>query len=131
MTRPRSLELRFLGWLSVLLLIISRLIIAADQALPAHPDSVKFAVIGDTGTGGKPQYDVGDQMVANRGAFPFDLVLMLGDNMYGRQQPEDFVVKFELPYAALLKAGVTFYATLGNHDNESNRSYKGFNMGGE
>ena len=31
--------------------------------------------------------------------FPFDLVIMLGDNMYGGQQPADFVRKFEQPYA--------------------------------
>jgi len=59
------------------------------------------------------------------------MVLMLGDNMYGRQEPEDFVTKFERPYSALLKAGVLFYATLGNHDDQNNRFYKPFNMGGE
>jgi 3',5'-cyclic AMP phosphodiesterase CpdA len=56
---------------------------------------------------------------------------MLGDNMYGRQDPQDFVTKFERPYAALLQAGVLFYATLGNHDDQNNRFYKAFNMGGE
>jgi 3',5'-cyclic AMP phosphodiesterase CpdA len=56
---------------------------------------------------------------------------MLGDNMYGRQSPQDFVNKFEKPYEALLGAGVLFYAALGNHDNPSNRNYKGFNMAGQ
>src|SRR5215831_9008086 len=72
-------------------------------ALPARAESVKFAVIGDTGTGDRSQYEVGQQMAAVRGRFPFDTVIMLGDNMYGRQQPQDFVDKFERPYAALLK----------------------------
>jgi 3',5'-cyclic AMP phosphodiesterase CpdA len=63
--------------------------------------------------------------------FPFELVIMLGDNMYGRQQPEDFVTKFERPYAALLSAGVLFYASLGNHDNPRNAQYEPFHMGGE
>jgi hypothetical protein len=102
-----------------------------DVPLPGSPDSVKLAVIGDNGTGAKPQYDVADQMAIARTRFPFELVLMLGDNLYGRQQPQDFVDKFERPYAALLKAGIPFYATLGNHDNPSNRTYKPFNMGGE
>src|SRR5215470_5557645 len=101
------------------------------ETLPARPDSLKFAVIGDNGTGEKPEYDVGQQMAAARKTFPFDMVLMLGDNMYGRQDPQDFVTKFERPYSALLQAGVLFYATLGNHDNQSNRFYKPFNMGGE
>ena len=101
------------------------------ETLPARSDSLKFAVIGDTGTGAKPEYDVGQRMAAARTAFPFDMVLMLGDNMYGRQDPQDFVTKFERPYSALLQAGVLFYATLGNHDDENNRFYKPFNMRGE
>ena len=99
--------------------------------LPGIDGSVKFAVIGDNGTGEPPEYDVGRQMAAARGRFPFDFVIMLGDNMYGRQEPRDFVDKFEKPYAALLQAGVPFYATLGNHDRPENRNYKGFNMGGQ
>jgi 3',5'-cyclic AMP phosphodiesterase CpdA len=108
-----------------------RPIAQTSSRLPVQPESVKFAVIGDNGNGDKPEYDVGQQMAAARGRFPFDMVLMLGDNMYGRQQPQDFVDKFERPYAALLHAGVLFYATLGNHDNPNNRFYKNFNMGGE
>ena len=99
--------------------------------LPAVADSVKFAVIGDNGTGDAPQYAVGQQMAAARAAFPFSFVLMLGDNMYGRQTPQDFVDKFERPYMPLLHAGVLFYASLGNHDDQSNRFYKPFNMNGE
>jgi 3',5'-cyclic AMP phosphodiesterase CpdA len=104
---------------------------AQEVQLPDSAGSVKFAVIGDNGTGGAPQYEVGRQMSVVRARFPFDFVIMLGDNMYGRQQPQDFVDKFERPYAALLQSGVPFYATLGNHDSQTNRFYKGFNMGGE
>src|SRR4030095_10594366 len=103
----------------------------AVETLPARADSWKFAVRGDNGTGERPEYDVGQRMAAARTTFPFDMVLMLGDNMYGRQDPQDFLTKFECPYAALLQAGVLFYATLGNHDNQNNRFYKAFNMGGE
>jgi predicted MPP superfamily phosphohydrolase len=63
--------------------------------------------------------------------FPFDMVIMLGDNLYGSQGPADFVQKFERPYKPLLAAGVKFYASLGNHDKTSNDSYRLFNMGGE
>jgi hypothetical protein len=55
---------------------------------------------------------------------------MLGDNLYGRQEPRDFMDKFERPYHSLLDAGVQFYAALGNHDNPSNRTYAPFHMGG-
>ena len=103
----------------------------ADVALPRAADSLKFAVIGDNGTGEPPQYDVARQMLSARSSFPFDFVLMLGDNMYGSQKPQDFVTKFESPYGPLLDAGVRFYATLGNHDQPTNRSYPRFNMAGE
>jgi hypothetical protein len=99
--------------------------------LPADPASVRFAVIGDNGTGGTPQYDIGRQMALARERFPYDFVIMLGDNMYGSQRAGDFVEKFERPYAALLQAKVPFYAALGNHDDPDNRSYRGFNMDGQ
>jgi 3',5'-cyclic AMP phosphodiesterase CpdA len=103
-----------------------------SQERPARAaDALRFAVIGDNGTGDRYEYEVAAQMVAARRQFPFELVLMLGDNIYGGQSPKDFVVKFETPYRPLLDAGVRFYASLGNHDNQSNRFYKPFNMDGE
>ena len=51
-----------------------------------------------------------------RHTFPFDFVITLGDNIYGGNSASDFLTKFELPYKALLDAGVKFYASLGNHD---------------
>ena len=104
---------------------------AQTEVARADTESLKFAVIGDNGTGEKPEYEVGSQMAAARASFPFEFVLMLGDNMYGSQEPQDFLEKFEKPYSALLQAGVVFYATLGNHDRQTNRNYKPFNMNGE
>jgi 3',5'-cyclic AMP phosphodiesterase CpdA len=115
----------------VLLFVVAVRLLTAQTALPARPESLKFAVIGDNGTGASPEYDVGARMTEARSAFPFDTVIMLGDNLYGRQDPQDFVSKFQRPYAPLLAAGVLFYASLGNHDNPMNRAYPGFNMGGE
>jgi hypothetical protein len=106
-------------------------LLAQSRQLPNAPNSVKFAVIGDNGTGERPQYEVGTQMARAHASFAFDTVLMLGDNMYGSQEPSDFVRKFEQPYKKLLESGVQFFATLGNHDNQLNRYYKPFNMSGE
>ncbi len=102
---------------------------AADLQLPLKPGSVRFAVIGDNGTGEKPQYEVGEQMAKYRELFPFDFVIMLGDNLYGGESPVDFKKKFEEPYKPLLDGGVKFYASLGNHDNANQVYYKPFNMG--
>ena len=104
---------------------------ASDLTLPNKPDSVKYMAMGDSGTGERAQYEVAKQMVVWHEKFPFDMAIMLGDNMYGSQEPRDFILKFEMPYRTLLDAGVKFYAALGNHDLQTNVKYKPFNMGGE
>jgi Calcineurin-like phosphoesterase len=98
--------------------------------LPLKPKSVRFAVIGDNGTGDRPQYEVAQQMQKFHDVFPFEFVVMLGDNLYGGESPLDFQKKFEDPYRPLLDGGVKFYASLGNHDNPNERFYKPFNMNG-
>lgn len=100
-------------------------------ALPDKRGSVKFAIIGDSGRGDQAQADVARQMVAWRERFPFDFVLMLGDNIYDSHTPEDYVRRFETPYQALLDAGVTFHAAIGNHDDPAQIHYSRFNMGGQ
>ncbi|HEX5130680.1 MAG TPA: metallophosphoesterase [Usitatibacter sp.] len=106
-------------------------VIAAPPAnLPNEQGSVKFAVIGDTGTGGRQQYEIGKLLNDARARFPYEFVIMMGDNLYGGQGPSDFVKKFETPYKALLSAGVKFYASLGNHDSRQQSAYALFNMDG-
>lgn len=103
-----------------------------DIRLPLLKDSVRFAVIGDSGTGDRDQYEVARQMEAYWQAVKFDFVIMLGDNIYGSHSARDFVKKFEEPYKPLLDAGVKFYASLGNHDDPNDeRLYKPFNMGAQ
>jgi 3',5'-cyclic AMP phosphodiesterase CpdA len=104
---------------------------AQSLTLPLEEGSVRFAIIGDSGTGGSAQRRVADRLAASHKVFPFEFTLMLGDNMYGGESPNDFKSKFELPYKPLLDAGVKFYAALGNHDDPSQRLYKPFNMNGE
>jgi predicted phosphodiesterase len=98
---------------------------------PGQPDATRFAVIGDTGTGDKYQDDVARVLLKSRDTFPFTFVIMMGDNLYGTERPQDYVRKFEQPYKPLLDAKVNFYATLGNHDDPNQRLYKPFNMNGE
>jgi hypothetical protein len=99
--------------------------------LPMQENSTRFAVIGDTGTGGIEQHRLAQQLIAAHSRFPFEFVLMTGDNMYGSERPQDFVTKFEAPYKPLLDAGVKFYASLGNHDEPAQVFYKPFNMDGK
>ena len=107
-------------------------VLGADEfKFPLKSDSVRFAAIGDFGTGETPQYETAQQMLKARQTFPFDFVIMLGDNIYGGSKPADFDQKFAMPYKPLIDAGVKFYASLGNHDDTNERFYKPFNMNGE
>jgi predicted MPP superfamily phosphohydrolase len=100
--------------------------------MPNKADSLKFAVLGDFGTGSKEQYDLAAVMKRVHDQYPFDLVTLVGDNLYGSERPQDFKKKFEDPYKPLLDAGVKFYASLGNHDDpQEQRNYKLFNMDGK
>jgi predicted phosphodiesterase len=114
-----------------LLLSMARAAPLAQGFAFGRADSLKFAVIGDNGTGSRQQYELGAQMDAHHAKFPFEFVLMLGDNLYGPQTPNDFVDKFERPYRSLLAAGVRFYAAIGNHDDpNADLRYAHFNMNG-
>src|SRR5262245_2217922 len=99
-------------------------------ALPNRAESLKFCVLGDFGTGERPQYQLAEQMATLHRKFPFQLVALVGDNLYGSERPQDFKKKFETPYKPLLDADVKFYASLGNHDAREQRYYKLFNMDG-
>jgi 3',5'-cyclic AMP phosphodiesterase CpdA len=70
-------------------------------------------------------------MVQYHAVFPFEFVLMMGDNLYGGEAPKDFEKKFEEPYKALLDNKVKFYASLGNHDLPLQTNYTNFNMDGK
>jgi len=104
---------------------------APDVRLPLQEGSARFAVIGDAGTGGSAQYRVAAQLIAAHTVFPFEFVLMTGDNLYGSEDRSDYQEKFAIPYGPLLDAGVEFYASLGNHDDDGQVFYEPFNMGGE
>jgi predicted phosphodiesterase len=99
-------------------------------ALPLKSGSVRFAVIGDSGRGDQLQAEVAQQMTAWREKFPFEFVVMLGDNIYPPHAADDFQKKFETPYRALLDQDVQFYAAIGNHDPETELAYAKFNMEG-
>src|SRR6478752_10688670 len=122
-------KLRFL-----ILTVVSFVLVSAradEFTFPLKSNSVRFAAIGDMGTGEAGQYETAERMFIVHQTFPFEFVIMLGDNIYGGSSPKDFAKKFEIPYKPLLDAGVKFYAALGNHDDPNQRFYKPFNMDGE
>jgi len=129
MTDVRSKIIRFkVGLFSILLLL------AVTGAAGPEKKPLTFAVIGDTGTGRPVQFEVARQMKAYHDKVGFEFVLMAGDNIYPNGEPALLKPRFEEPYQELLRAGVKFYAVLGNHDVvkglEAQTKYEKFNMDG-
>jgi predicted MPP superfamily phosphohydrolase len=101
---------------------------AIPLSMPNQTGSLKFGVLGDFGVGDKGQYEMAAQIARVHQQFKFNLMLLVGDNLYGSERPQDFQIKFETPYKPLIDAGVVFRAALGNHDSREQRSYKPFGM---
>jgi predicted MPP superfamily phosphohydrolase len=97
-------------------------------------NKLRFAVIGDWGTGDANQFGVAGRMLTAHQGAPFDFVLSAGDNIYPDGRGKHIAGKFEKPFAGLIKDRVPFYTVLGNHDVEKGRDdqrqYPLFNMGG-
>jgi 3',5'-cyclic AMP phosphodiesterase CpdA len=104
---------------------------APPAVLPNKAGSLKFAAFGDFGDESPEQMATAAQIAKTHATFPFEIVVLAGDNIYGSERPQDFANKFEVPYKPLLDAGVKFYASLGNHDAREQRFYKLFNMDGK
>lgn len=83
------------------------------------------------GNGSRRQLETAQQMWAQHARVPFTFVITVGDNMYGGQSPRDYTRKFEIPYKAMIDAGITFHAAIGNHDKREQVDYPLFNMGGQ
>jgi acid phosphatase len=95
----------------------------------AHAEKpFRFVAIGDTGSGSAAQQRVADQMWSWMQGHPFQVVVMLGDNVYGNHEisgggdPRFFHDKFDLQYERFEQAGVVFHAAVGNHDMQTNHA---------
>ena len=98
-------------------------------------DKLRFAVVGDWGTGDRDAVATAAQMFAAHQRTPFDFIISAGDNVYPNGSGRYFARNFEQPFAALLKDQINFYTVLGNHDvdagRQDQRQYPLFNMGGQ
>jgi predicted phosphodiesterase len=131
MSSLRDMPTRRLAPIVVLCAVVTAAAAELAVKAPIHPGSTRFAVIGDTGTGDKYQNEIAQLLIRSHEVFPFTFVIMMGDNLYGSERPQDYANKFEKPYKPLLDANVSFYASLGNHDDPNQRLYKAFNMNGD
>ncbi|MCI0412149.1 metallophosphoesterase [bacterium] len=107
-------------------LLIAILLFSIVFQLGAEDEkSFAFVVVGDTGCGCSGQEAVAIRMLQWHLEKPYTTVLMLGDNIYGRDSRKRggshllFRERFDQYYEPLIKRGVKFYAVLGNHDLET------------
>src|ERR1700749_3840851 len=97
-------------------------------ALASAQQPFRFVAIGDTGSASPAQGRVAEQMWQWRETHPFDIVLMLGDNIYGTTElthggdPKLFPKKFDAYYKRFQDKGVVFHAAVGNHDMQTNHA---------
>jgi 3',5'-cyclic AMP phosphodiesterase CpdA len=98
-------------------------------------NSLRFAVIGDWGTGDRDGIGIAEQMFSTHKRGALDLIIAAGDNVYPNGSGRYFTKAIEQPFAGVIKDRVPFYAVLGNHDVEEGRQdqcqYPLFNMGGK
>lgn len=101
--------------------------------MPRKGGSLRFAALGDTGTGQLAQRKVAETLwnfysQDNR----FKFILLLGDNLYaGLERSADYRREFLDPYKQFLDGRVQFRAALGNHDLAGQVDFAPFSMGGK
>jgi len=79
-------------------------------------DSLRFAAIGDNGSGGRQAMAVAQRMASTYRQQPFGLVALLGDISYYGKFEHRYEEVFRRPMAPLIDAGVGFELAIGNHD---------------
>lgn len=109
--------------LAVALLFLAGAGCGADGSACVHTTAaasggtVRFAAMGDIGSGGPTGQAVADALTAKCSVDGCDFVLLLGDNFHPngvtRADDPQWIERFERPYAGI---AAPFFAVLGNHD---------------
>lgn len=87
---------------------------------------VRFSVIGDSGTGRLPQYEVWESMVeyTHQSGRPLDFWIHVGDMAYGVGRDMEFQTRVFEPYAAVMRNTVC-WPTMGNHEGHTSKGTTG------
>lgn len=85
--------------------------------LPQNRNSLRFVAMGDGGSGLPAQKRIAEQLIRLHEQDPYDLILLLGDNIYPNGDALKYgESRFTALYKPLLERGVIFRPVLGNHD---------------
>jgi 3',5'-cyclic AMP phosphodiesterase CpdA len=95
------------------------------NAWTTAPERVRFAVLGDNGSGGRQAMAVAARMADTYRQQPFGLVSLLGDICYYGNFEKRYEDVFRRPMGPLIDAGAGFELAIGNHDAELRHSDEG------
>ena len=83
---------------------------------PGDQQLLHMAVAGDTGDSGRRLDRTATAIAEWNSTDPFDVLLLLGDNVYPNGDPAKLDATVFTPFAATLESGTRLQAILGNHD---------------
>ena len=92
------------------------------RAWTTTAERLRFAAIGDNGSGGRQAMAVATRLAETYRQTPFGLVAHLGDISYYGNLDERYAEVFAMPMAPLIDAGVGFELAIGNHDRDLRHS---------
>ena len=95
------------------------------DAWTTTPDRLRFAAIGDNGSGGRQAIAVAERMAQTYRSTPFGLVALLGDICYYGNFADRYDDVFSRPMRPLIDAGVGFELAIGNHDQDLRHTDEG------
>lgn len=105
-----------------------------QPAIKTEPSALTFVVVGDTRSGDSPVYKIGEQILRLHQQSPIDGIIMVGDNLKPQHSfHRDVLQNFVKPFRNVIRAGIPFFACLGNHDEkyaEDEIQFPLFNMKG-
>jgi 3',5'-cyclic AMP phosphodiesterase CpdA len=92
------------------------------QAWTTTEEGIRFAVLGDNGSGGRNAMNVARAMADEYERSPYGVVLLAGDISYYGSIDDRWEDVFVRPYRPLIDAGVEWELAIGNHEIEEKRS---------
>jgi hypothetical protein len=85
--------------------------------LPAEAQPwLRVALLGDIGDGGDREHETAAAVAEQSRFDPYDILMLLGDNVYPAGDPDRIQATVFEPFGPLLDAGTELFAILGNHD---------------
>jgi 3',5'-cyclic AMP phosphodiesterase CpdA len=86
-----------------------------DLPPDAQPE-IRVALVGDVGEGGSRLYETAAAIEEQSQVDHYDILMLLGDNVYPAGDPEQLQARVFEPFGPLLDSGTDMFAILGNHD---------------